>query len=78
MKETDTQVVYSGKNFKAVFDKKSGLLVSYQYNGAEYILNGQGLHPNFWRAPIDNDYGAGLARNCLLYTSSPVTHFNES
>ena len=26
----------------------------------EYILNGQGLHPNFWRAPIDNDYGAGL------------------
>ena len=62
MKETDTQVIYSGKNFKAVFDKKSGLLVSYQYNGAEYILNGQGLHPNFWRAPIDNDYGAGLAR----------------
>ena len=62
MKETDTQVIYSGKNFKAVFNKKSGLLVSYQYNGAEYILNGQGLHPNFWRAPIDNDYGAGLPR----------------
>ena len=36
------------------------MLVSYKYNGMEYILNGQGLHPNFWRAPIDNDYGAGL------------------
>lgn len=60
VKETETQAIYSGKNFKAVFDKKSGMLVSYKYNGMEYILNGQGLHPNFWRAPIDNDYGAGL------------------
>lgn len=60
MKETETQVVYSGKNFKATFDKKNGMLVSYKYNGIEYILNGHGLHPNFWRAPIDNDYGAGL------------------
>lgn len=67
LKETETQAIYSAKNFKAVFDKKSGMLVSYRYNGTEYILNGQGMHPNFWRAPIDNDYGAGLPRKLKVW-----------
>lgn len=67
LKETETQALYTGKNFKATFDKKSGLLVSYQYNGTEYILNGQGMHPNFWRAPIDNDYGARLPQKLSVW-----------
>lgn len=54
------QTILSGKNFKAVFDDTTGTLVSYKYNGIEYILNGKGLRPWFWRAPIDNDYGAQL------------------
>lgn len=60
IEETDTQAILSGDNFKAIFDKASGLLVSYKYKGTEYVNNAQGLHPNFWRAPIDNDYGARL------------------
>lgn len=59
-KETDTEIIFSGKSFKAIFDKSSGILVSYKYKGVEYINEGHGLHPSFWRAPIDNDYGAGL------------------
>jgi Beta-galactosidase/beta-glucuronidase len=62
VKETENQAILSGKDFKATFDKKSGMLVSYIYKGTEYILNGEGLHPNFWRAPTDNDYGADLPR----------------
>ena len=62
IEETETQAILTGKDFRAVFDKKSGLLVSYKYNKQEYILNGEGLRPFFWRAPIDNDYGAGLPR----------------
>ncbi|WP_321436900.1 glycoside hydrolase family 2 TIM barrel-domain containing protein [uncultured Bacteroides sp.] len=58
--ETETQAILSGKDFKATFDKKSGMLVSYIYKGTEYILNGEGLHPFFWRGPTDNDYGADL------------------
>ncbi len=60
IKETETQAILSGKNFSATFDKTSGLLVSYIYKGMEYVYNGKGLYPNFWRAPIDNDYGAKL------------------
>lgn len=70
LKETDTQAIFSGKDFKAIFDKKTGLLVSYQYKGAEYILNSQGLHPNFWRAPLDNDYGANLPTKLGVWKES--------
>ena len=67
LKETATQAILSGPNFKAVFDKTTGMLTSYIYNKVEYIHNGQGLHPNFWRAPIDNDYGAGLGRKLKVW-----------
>lgn len=59
-KDNGKQVVFAGTDFKAVFDKTSGLLVSYQYKKQEFIHNGQGPRPFFWRAPIDNDYGAKL------------------
>lgn len=55
--DVNGQVIVSGKDFKAIFDKQSGLLASYKYKGNEYILNGYGPRPSFWRAPIDNDYG---------------------
>jgi len=58
--EDDRQVVFSGPHFKATFDKQSGLLVSYRYKKQEFIHNGQGPRPFFWRAPTDNDYGAKL------------------
>ena len=59
-KDEGAKTVFSGPNFKATFDKQSGLLESYQYQKTEYIQNGQGPRPFFWRAPTDNDYGAQL------------------
>lgn len=53
-------ITVSGKNFKAVFNKTTGQMISYQLKGTELISAGYGLRPFFWRAPIDNDYGAGL------------------
>lgn len=57
--EVGKDVVFKGKDFKAVFNKESGILISYQYKGQEYILNEFGLRPDFWRAPLENDYGCG-------------------
>lgn len=59
-KEEGNLVAFFGPDFKATFDKQSGLLTSYLYKKHEYILNGQGPRPFFWRAPTDNDYGANL------------------
>lgn len=58
--ETDSEVRFTGADFQATFDKQSGMLVSYLYKKQEQIRDGQGLHPFFWRAPTDNDYGARL------------------
>lgn len=50
----------SGEDFEVVFSKRSGYIVSYTADGTEYLQEGASLTPNFWRAPTDNDYGAGL------------------
>lgn len=44
-----------GEDFELLFSQGAGGLVSYRYKGREYILSMP--KPNFWRAPVDNDYG---------------------
>ncbi len=55
--EKGDQLHFTGKNFNIVFNQKSGLITSYRYKGNEYIHDGFGPRPAFWRAPTDNDYG---------------------
>lgn len=44
-----------GENFDVLFSDLTGGLVSYRYMGREMIEKVP--MPNFWRAPVDNDYG---------------------
>ena len=44
-----------GEGFKISFSKENGRLTEINYGNENIIL--QGIKPNFWRAPIDNDYG---------------------
>ncbi len=37
-------------------------MVRYDVEGMQMINEGGSLSPNFWRAPTDNDYGAGLQK----------------
>lgn len=62
IEETGKSIIVSGRRYKAIFDKQSGLLTSYQIDGTEYINEGVGPRPFFWRAPNDNDYGARLPK----------------
>lgn len=41
------------------FDEKTGFLCKYVVDGVSYLAEGAQLTPNFWRAPTDNDMGAG-------------------
>ena len=45
----------TGKNFELRINKETGELDSYSFKGKELITSP--LHPNFWRAPTDNDLG---------------------
>ncbi len=53
-------VIISNDNFAVEFDKKTGFLCQYTVGKESFILPGAELKPNFWRAPTDNDFGAGL------------------
>jgi len=44
-----------GNRFSVVFNKQSGRIDHYTFDGDSLIL--EGPRPNFWRAPTDNDYG---------------------
>ena len=57
----------SGNDFSLVIDKKTGIITSYKNNGKEFLLNGFGPRPSFWRAPTDNDYGWKMPRVCSLW-----------
>lgn len=70
VEETETSVIVSGRRYKAVFDKQTGLLTSYRVDGTEYIENGAGPRPFFWRAPIDNDYGARLPQRLSAWKTA--------
>lgn len=52
----------SGYDFSVVIDKATGFITSYTVGGTEFIESGEAIRPNFWRAPTDNDYGAGLQK----------------
>lgn len=53
LKQNAQAIDIAGSGFNVSFDKKSGLLSSYQIGKTELIE--QGLTPNFWRVKTDND-----------------------
>jgi len=59
--EKDGQLTLKGKDFSIVFDMKQGVLQSYTLKGQQLLQ--QGPQPAFWRAPTDNDIGAGYNHN---------------
>lgn len=58
----ENYLIVKGENFIAEFGKRDGYLSKYTVGGLEMLKEGAALTPNFWRAPTDNDFGAGLQR----------------
>ena len=56
-------ITVSSDNMEIVFDKATGLLNKYKVLGTDMLGDGGTLRPNFWRAPTDNDMGAGIHRS---------------
>ncbi len=54
-----------GENFSMKFDKREGGISSLVYNGVEYITRTPKV--SFWRAPTDNDKGAGYPAETAIW-----------
>lgn len=59
------EVISSKVHF--VFNKRTGLVTSYNVDGTEYFKDGFGFQPNFWRAPNDNDYGSQMPERLQIW-----------
>jgi len=65
MADNEETVVVSGEGFSVTFDKKQGVISSFKNGETEMITSGP--IPNFWRAPIDNDFGNNLHKRSRVW-----------
>jgi beta-galactosidase len=64
----DDVCTVTGKDFTLTFDLKAGILKSYVLKGMSMLANGP--QPSFWRAPTDNDIGAGFNKNMRMWRNA--------
>lgn len=81
MQENDEKLVFGGSfssdgtaaarisDWKIEIDKTTGFLSAYEING-ERLLDSP-LKPSFWRAPVENDLGAGAHKKYALWRNPP-------
>lgn len=65
-------LIVKGENFHIDFERRSGYLSLYDVNGLSILDEGAQLTPNFWRAPTDNDMGAGLQKKYLAWKNPEI------
>ena len=63
----DNVIAVTTPNLTFKLDRTTGLISEYAYNGKSMLGEGGTLKPNFWRAPTDNDMGAGLQKNFKVW-----------
>ncbi len=80
--ENEDSVSFISSGCEVTFDKKTGLLSSFQKQGKEYLV--APILPNFWRAPNDNDFGNEMPKRCSIWRDVhrnmvlKVFHFREN
>ncbi len=60
-------LIVKGTDFAVEFNRHNGFLSHYTLRGMEIMEEGTCLQPNFWRAPTDNDFGAGLQQKWSVW-----------
>ncbi|MDQ8205445.1 beta-galactosidase domain 4-containing protein, partial [Pelagicoccus sp. SDUM812003] len=61
LQEDESAITVRGPAFAVGFDQKTGALSKLVYHGDSLLL--EPLRPNFWRAPIDNDFGYRMPKS---------------
>lgn len=66
--QSGSRWVVSGKGFKIEFDTARAMLTGYTLD--KVLLLQSGPQPAFWRAPNDNDIGAGINRSLRMWRNA--------
>lgn len=65
--------IIKGADFQIDFNKETGYIERYCVGGFELMSPEAALSPNFWRAPTDNDMGAGLQLKFQVWRNPVIT-----
>lgn len=68
----DTRIVVRSQDAELVFDKAAGYVKSWKVKGADVVDPKFGLRTNFWRDPVDNDYGSQENLKSRAYFAYPA------
>ena len=71
LNEDENSATVTGQGFSVAFDKKAGVMSSFKKGETEYLKSGP--VPNFWRAPIDNDFGNNLHKRSRVWREAGKT-----
>ncbi len=69
----DGDYLIKGSGFNVRVNKATGKLYSLQYGGKE-IINTP-ITPNFWRAPLDNDYGFNMPKRFGIWKTASTDQY---
>ena len=61
-KKGEQDITVSTADLTVKVNRTTGFISEYTYQGKSFLGEGGTLKPNFWRAPTDNDMGAGMQK----------------
>ena len=65
VREDDYTILLKTGEITIGFSKQNGMLTEYSYRNQQLLS--EGPYPDFWRAPIDNDYGNQMPEICNIW-----------
>ena len=72
-KKKESTITVATDDITLQFDRATGLISQYTYKGKSLLGEGGTLKPNFWRAPTDNDMGAGLQKKLKVWKNPQMS-----
>ena len=72
------QFTVRGDRFSVDFSLDDGSLSRYRVDGVDLLKSGTSIRPNFWRAPTDNDFGAGLPQKMKCWRKPRLNYYSLS
>ena len=66
-KKGDNDITVTTADITFKVNRTTGLISEYTYQGKSLLGEGGTLKPNFWRAPTDNDMGAGMQKKFKVW-----------
>ena len=76
--EHEIFTVLKTKDVNVTFNKRNGFISHIDFQGHPMMEEGYEMRPDFWRAPTDNDHGAGMQRSLRTWRNPNLrmTSFN--